>query len=193
MRRLPSGRLPAPLHDASGHPDGVLFRIVKVGTAEVVGQGYESDMPAAAIPTVATCRLDGRVRRDPLYAGGGLLLVHYPGPSLKSTRAERSSTGAGLSVRAVDVIERGKKATHSRVIDTVMLHLRLPAGFHEALVIPDGRRGLRRTARPELPATQPERMLRLASDGGSLRLRGTYEGREQRQIASTAEARRPRT
>ena len=138
MRRLPSGRLPAPLHDASGHPDGVLFRIVKVGTAEVVGQGYESDMPAAAIPTVATCRLDGRVRRDPLYAGGGLLLVHYPGPSLKSTRAERSSTGAGLSVRAVDVIERGKKATHSRVIDTVMLHLRLPAGFHEALVIPDG-------------------------------------------------------
>ena len=193
MRRLPSGRLPAPLHDASGHPDGVLFRIVKEGTAEVVGQGYESDMPAAAIPTVATCRLDGRVRRDPLYAGGGLLLVHYPGPSLKSTRAERSSTGAGLSVRAVDVIERGKKATHSRVIDTVMLHLRLPAGFHEALVIPDGRRGLRRTARPELPATQPERMLRLASDGGSLRLRGTYEGREQRQIASTAEARRPRT
>ena len=92
MRRLPSGRLPAPLHDASGHPEGVLFRIVKEGTAEVVGQGYESDMPAAAIPTVATCRLDGRVRRDPLYAGGGLLLVHYPGPSLKSTRAERSST-----------------------------------------------------------------------------------------------------
>jgi hypothetical protein len=150
-------------------------------------------MPAAAIPTVATCRLDRRIRRDPLYAGGGLLLVHYPGPSLKSTRAERSSTGAGLSVRAVDFIERGKKATHSRVIDTVMLHLRLPAGFHEALVIPDGRRGLRRTARPELPATQPERMLRLASEGGSLRLRGTYEGRERRQIASTAEARRPRT
>jgi hypothetical protein len=44
MRRLPSGRLPAPLHDASGHPDGVLFRIVKEGTAEVVGQGYESDI-----------------------------------------------------------------------------------------------------------------------------------------------------
>ena len=35
MRRLPSGRLPAPPHDASGHtwhhPDGVLFRIVKEG------------------------------------------------------------------------------------------------------------------------------------------------------------------
>ena len=46
MRRLPSGRVPAPPHDASGHtwhhPDGVLFRIVKEGTAAVVGQGYEA-------------------------------------------------------------------------------------------------------------------------------------------------------
>jgi mono/diheme cytochrome c family protein len=47
---LPSGRLPAPPHDASGHTwhhsDAVLFRIVKDGTAAVVGGGYESDMPA---------------------------------------------------------------------------------------------------------------------------------------------------
>ncbi|EHK53545.1 c-type cytochrome [Allomesorhizobium alhagi] len=46
---LPSGRLPAPPHDASGHtwhhPDGVLFRITREGTAAVVGGGYESDMP----------------------------------------------------------------------------------------------------------------------------------------------------
>lgn len=46
---LPSGRLPAPPHDASGHTwhhaDAVLFRIVKEGTAAVVGGGYESDMP----------------------------------------------------------------------------------------------------------------------------------------------------
>jgi mono/diheme cytochrome c family protein len=46
---LPSGRLPAPPHDASGHtwhhPDAVLFRIVRDGTAAVVGGGYESDMP----------------------------------------------------------------------------------------------------------------------------------------------------
>ena len=45
----PSGRLPAPPHDASGHtwhhPDDVLFRIVKEGTAAIVGGGYESDMP----------------------------------------------------------------------------------------------------------------------------------------------------
>jgi mono/diheme cytochrome c family protein len=45
---LPSGRLPAPPHDATGHtwhhPDDVLFRIVKEGTAAIVGGGYESDM-----------------------------------------------------------------------------------------------------------------------------------------------------
>jgi mono/diheme cytochrome c family protein len=49
---LPSGRLPAPPHDASGHtwhhPDDVLFRIVKEGTAAIVGGGYESDMPGFA-------------------------------------------------------------------------------------------------------------------------------------------------
>lgn len=43
------GRLPAPPHDASGHtwhhPDEVLFRITKLGTAAVVGNGYESNMP----------------------------------------------------------------------------------------------------------------------------------------------------
>ncbi len=48
-RRLPSGRLPAPPHDASGHTwhhtDSVLFRIVKAGPAAVAGGGYESDMP----------------------------------------------------------------------------------------------------------------------------------------------------
>lgn len=46
---LPSGRVPAPPHDASGHtwhhPDETLFRIVKEGTAAIVGGGYESDMP----------------------------------------------------------------------------------------------------------------------------------------------------
>ena len=45
---LPSGRLPAPPHDASGHTwhhsDDVLFRVVREGTAAVVGGGYESDM-----------------------------------------------------------------------------------------------------------------------------------------------------
>ena len=48
----PDGLLPAPPHDASGHtwhhPDDVLFRIVREGTAAVVGGGYESDMPGFA-------------------------------------------------------------------------------------------------------------------------------------------------
>lgn len=47
--RLPSGRLPAPPHDATGHTwhhgDALLLRIVKEGTAAVIGNGYESDMP----------------------------------------------------------------------------------------------------------------------------------------------------
>lgn len=49
---LPSGRLPAPPHDASGHTwhhgDDLLLRIVRDGTAAVVGGGYESDMPGFA-------------------------------------------------------------------------------------------------------------------------------------------------
>jgi len=48
-RRLPNGRLPAPPHDETGHthhhPDEELFDLTKRGTAEVVGGGYESDMP----------------------------------------------------------------------------------------------------------------------------------------------------
>ena len=52
QERLPSGRMPAPPHDASGHtwhhPDSVLFGITKHGL--VPGQyappSYQSDMPA---------------------------------------------------------------------------------------------------------------------------------------------------
>lgn len=51
MRRLPSGRLPAPPHDASGHTwhhsDRQLFDIVKNGLA-AIAPGYETDMPAFA-------------------------------------------------------------------------------------------------------------------------------------------------
>jgi mono/diheme cytochrome c family protein len=50
--RLPSGRLPAPPHDAGGHtwhhPDAVLFGIVKEGLVpgKYAPPQYESDMPA---------------------------------------------------------------------------------------------------------------------------------------------------
>ena len=49
MKRLPSGRLPAPPHDESGHTwhhsDKQLFTITKFGL-EAIAPGYESDMPA---------------------------------------------------------------------------------------------------------------------------------------------------
>lgn len=50
--RLPSGRYPAPPHDASGHtwhhPDAVLFGITKHGLlpGKYAPPGYQSDMPA---------------------------------------------------------------------------------------------------------------------------------------------------
>ena len=51
-QRGPDGLLPAPPHDESGHTwhhsDEILLRIVKEGTAAIVGGGYESDMPGFA-------------------------------------------------------------------------------------------------------------------------------------------------
>jgi mono/diheme cytochrome c family protein len=48
--RLPSGLLPAPPHDTSGHtwhhPDALLFKIVKDGGASVLLPGEASGMPA---------------------------------------------------------------------------------------------------------------------------------------------------
>lgn len=52
QERLPSGRMPAPPHDASGHtwhhPDAVLFGITKlgIGPGKYAPPGYQSDMPA---------------------------------------------------------------------------------------------------------------------------------------------------
>ncbi|WP_294229087.1 c-type cytochrome [uncultured Shimia sp.] len=48
-QRTSDGLMPAPPHDQSGHtwhhPDAMLFAITKQGSAAVVGQGYESNMP----------------------------------------------------------------------------------------------------------------------------------------------------
>ncbi|HXF66461.1 MAG TPA: cytochrome c [Burkholderiales bacterium] len=52
QERLPTGRMPAPPHDASGHtwhhPDSVLFGITKYGLVpgKYAPPKYESDMPA---------------------------------------------------------------------------------------------------------------------------------------------------
>ncbi len=54
QEKLPSGRMPAPPHDASGHtwhhPDAVLFGITKYGLVpgKYAPPKYESDMPAFA-------------------------------------------------------------------------------------------------------------------------------------------------
>ena len=49
-RRLPSGELPAPPHDDTGHtwhhPDQLLFQITKFGGQAVAGSTYKSNMPA---------------------------------------------------------------------------------------------------------------------------------------------------
>ncbi len=51
-QRNADGLMPAPPHDQTGHtwhhPDMVLFRITKLGVAQIVGDGYESDMPGFA-------------------------------------------------------------------------------------------------------------------------------------------------
>lgn len=48
--RLATGRMPAPPHDVTGHTwhhsDRDLFNLTKQGVTAVVGDGYESDMPA---------------------------------------------------------------------------------------------------------------------------------------------------
>ncbi len=49
-QRLPSGRLPAPPHDSTGHtwhhPDKLLFKMTKFGPASLLPDGqYQSDMP----------------------------------------------------------------------------------------------------------------------------------------------------
>lgn len=52
QQRDENGLLPAPPHDETGHtwhhPDLLLFQITKFGTAAVVGDGYESNMPGFA-------------------------------------------------------------------------------------------------------------------------------------------------
>lgn len=49
-QRKPSGRLPAPPHDKTGHTwhhsDKALFELTKYGLQQVAGPDYQSDMPA---------------------------------------------------------------------------------------------------------------------------------------------------
>lgn len=80
--RLPSGRMPAPPHDDSGHtwhhPDEVLFRITKTGVvAAYVPKGYESDMPGFA----------GRLSDDEIWAALAFIKSKWPA-RVQSAREE---------------------------------------------------------------------------------------------------------
>lgn len=81
-QRLPSGRLPAPPHDDSGHtwhhPDEVLIGITKNGlVAPYAPPGYESDMPAFA----------GKLSDDEVRAVLAYIKSHWS-PEVRKLRAE---------------------------------------------------------------------------------------------------------
>jgi mono/diheme cytochrome c family protein len=82
--RLPSGRMPAPPHDESGHTwhhtDEVLFGITKEGLVpgKYAPPGYESDMPAFA----------GKLSDDEIWAVLAFIYSHWKTKELLDARAE---------------------------------------------------------------------------------------------------------
>lgn len=87
--RLPSGRMPAPPHDESGHTwhhtDNVLFGITKQGlTPPYAPSGYESDMPAFA----------GTLTDDEIRAVLAYIKSHWTSPEVLAARAEMTQSGA---------------------------------------------------------------------------------------------------
>jgi mono/diheme cytochrome c family protein len=81
--RLPSGRMPAPPHDESGHtwhhPDELLFGITKHGMVRPYAPaGYESDMPGFA----------GRLSDDEIWAVLAYIKSHWKDREVLGARAE---------------------------------------------------------------------------------------------------------
>ena len=81
--KLPSGRMPAPPHDESGHtwhhPDAVLFGITKHGvTPKYAPPGYQSDMPGFA----------DRMSDDEIWAVLSFIASHWKTKALLEARAE---------------------------------------------------------------------------------------------------------
>jgi len=80
--RLPSGRLPAPPHDETGHtwhhPDAVLFGITKYGLTgtRYAPKGYESDMPA----------FDGVLTDEEIWGVLAYIKSTWPPPVLEHQR-----------------------------------------------------------------------------------------------------------
>lgn len=82
-QRLPSGRLPAPPHDESGHtwhhPDLVLFAITKNGVVPPhAPKGYESDMPG----------FGGKLSDDEIWAVLAYIKSHWRATEVLAARAE---------------------------------------------------------------------------------------------------------
>lgn len=82
--RLPSGRMPAPPHDASGHtwhhPDELLFGMTKDGLVpgKYAPPGYQSDMPAFA----------GTLSDDEIWAVLAYIKSRWP-PEIQRAQRER--------------------------------------------------------------------------------------------------------
>jgi mono/diheme cytochrome c family protein len=93
--RLASGRMPAPPHDVTGHTwhhsDRDLFNLTKLGVAAVMGDGYESDMPA----------FGGKLSDDDINAVLDYIKSTWPRRALASQAAitaadvAQNPTGAG--------------------------------------------------------------------------------------------------
>jgi mono/diheme cytochrome c family protein len=82
-RPLPSGRLPAPPHDESGHtwhhPDHVLFAITRNGLVPPYApKDYESDMPPFA----------GKLSDDEIWAVLAYIKSHWTSAEVLAARAE---------------------------------------------------------------------------------------------------------
>ena len=79
QKRLPSGRMPAPPHDESGHtwhhPDQVLFGIIRNGLVPPYAPaGYDSDMPA----------FGSQLSDEQIWAVLAFLKSHWP-PKIQPT------------------------------------------------------------------------------------------------------------
>ncbi len=88
--RLPSGRLPAPPHDESGHtwhhPDALLFAITKNGLVPPYApKGYESDMPP----------FSDRLSDDEIWAVLAFIKSRWTSREVREARAQMSASAAG--------------------------------------------------------------------------------------------------
>jgi mono/diheme cytochrome c family protein len=84
--RLPSGRLPAPPHDETGHtwhhPDRLLFAITKQGLVPPYAPaGYESDMPPFA----------GKLTDDEIWAVLAFIKSRWTSREVREARAQMSA------------------------------------------------------------------------------------------------------